>query len=944
MSPRAHLGMDMNQTTSVPVDENAHVVLVDGSGYIFRAYYALPPLTRRSDGLVIGAVAGFSNMLFKLLREQTGEARPTHFAVIFDAKGKTFRSKIYEDYKAHRPPAPEDLVPQFPLVREATRAFGSLAIDTPGFEADDIIASYAHQAEQKGARVTIVSSDKDLMQLVSDKVCMVDTMKNKTFWAEQVVEKFGVGPDRVIDVQSLAGDSVDNVPGVPGIGIKTAALLINEYGDLETLLERAGEIKQKGRREKLLEHKELALVSRELVTLKRDMDLEIPIEDLAVQDPDREVLLDFLNDMTFRTLTSRVMAAIGEGDTGSLRMEDKKEDTVPDLPVFDKDKYECVQSEDRLRHWVARCMDVGVCAVDLETDSLDSAAAKLVGVCLSVADNEACYIPLGHVGGGDLLGDGAPEQIPMRAALDILEPMLHDPTVLKVGQNFKYDLGVFQRYDLYPAPYDDTMLISYALAAGLHRHGMDDLSEMHFGHRPIPFKEVAGTGKAQKTFDQITLEVATPYAAEDADVTLRLWKYLKPQLVKDEVATVYETLERGMPKVLAAMENEGIKVDKAALARLSADFEQKKCGLEAEAHEIVGRPFNLASPKQLGEILFDDLGLKGGKKTKTGAWQTGAGVLEGLASEHALPKLVLDWRHYAKLKSTYSDTLPKEIDARTGRVHTSFSLASTTTGRLSSSDPNLQNIPIRTADGRKIRQAFIAEPGCTLVAADYSQVELRVLAHVADLPAMKQAFADGVDIHAMTASEMFGVPVEDMDASVRRRAKAINFGIIYGISAFGLANNLDISRTEAKEYIDSYFAKFPGIKSYMENTKNEARENGYVKTLLGRKCYVKGINDRNGAMRGFAERQAINAPIQGGASDIMRRAMMRMPDAIQKIEGARMLLQVHDELIFEVPEANAQELIDIVKPVMENACAPAINLTVPLVVDAKAADNWNDAH
>ncbi len=933
-----------------PVDSSSHVVLVDGSGYIFRAYYALPALTRRTDGLVIGAVAGFSNMLFKLLREQHGADRPSHFAVIFDSKGKTFRSDIYEDYKANRSAPPDDLIPQFPLTRDATRAFGALAIETPGFEADDIIASYADQAEKKGARVTIISSDKDLMQLVSDRVCMVDTMKNKTICAPEVFEKFGVGPDKVIDIQALAGDSVDNVPGVPGIGVKTAALLINEFGDLDTLLERAGEIPQKGRREKLIEFADLARVSRELVTLKRDMDLETPLEELAVQDPDRDTLLDFLEDMTFNTLTKRVMAAIGEGETDGLRKDDTKEQIAAGLPAFDKEKYECVQTIDRLEHWVARCTEVGVCAVDLETDSLDSAAANLVGVCLAVADNEACYIPLEHgLGGakdlfGDMLGDGAPKQIPMQQALDILKPMLHDKAVLKIGQNFKYDLGVFMRYGLNPSPFDDTMLISYALDCGLHGHGMDALSQMHFGHEPIPFKQVAGTGKNQKTFDQIDLDIATPYAAEDADVTLRLWKHLKPELAKKQVATVYETLERPMPVVLAEMENNGIKVDKAVLARLSADFEQKKCGLEAEAHELAGRPFNLASPKQLGEILFDDLALPGGKKTKTGAWQTGAGVLEKLQDAHALPKLVLDWRHYAKLKSTYTDTLPKEINPRTGRVHTSYSLASTSTGRLSSSDPNLQNIPIRTEDGRKIRTAFVAEPGHVLVAADYSQVELRVLAHMADLPSMKQAFADGVDIHALTASEMFGVPIKGMDSGTRRRAKAINFGIIYGISAFGLANNLGISRTEAKEYIDAYFEKFPGIKDYMEAAKDEAREFGYVKTLFGRKCHVKSINEKNPMYRAGAERQAINAPIQGTAADIIRRAMIRMSDAIKAVDGAKMLLQVHDELIFEVPENSADDLISIVKPVMENASAPAVSLTVPLVVDAKAANNWNDAH
>ncbi len=929
---------------SAPVDENSHVVLVDGSGYIFRAYYALPALTRRSDGLIIGAVAGFSNMLFKLLREQTGDDRPTHFAVIFDARGKTFRSKIYDAYKAHRPPPPDDLIPQFPLTREATKAFGALAIEAPGFEADDIIASYADQAEKLGARVTVISSDKDLMQLVSDRVLMLDTMKNKRIGKAEVMEKFGVGPERVIDIQALAGDSVDNVPGVPGIGVKTAALLINEYGDLDSLLARAGEIKQNARREKLIEHADLARVSRELVTLKRDMDLETPLEALAVQDPDPDTLLGFLDDMTFTTLTKRVMAALGEGATHSLRKDDVREAGAPVLPVFDKEKYECVQDEERLRHWVARCIQAGVCAVDLETDSLDSAAANLVGVCLAVADNEACYIPLGHVGAGDLLGEGAPRQIPMDVALDILKPMLHDKSVLKIGQNFKYDLGVFRRYGLFPAPYDDTMLISYALACGLHRHGMDELSEMNFGHTPISFKDVVGSGKAQKTFDMISLEQATPYAAEDADITLRLWKTLKPKLAKQQVAAVYEILERPMAKVLADMENTGIKVDREVLARLSSDFEQKKAGLEAEAHELAGRSFNLGSPKQLGEILFDELALPGGKKTKTGAWQTGAGVLENLASAHALPQTVLDWRHYAKLKSTYTDTLPKEINPKTGRVHTSYALASTSTGRLSSSDPNLQNIPIRTEDGRKIRTAFIAEPGNVLVAADYSQVELRVLAHVADLTSMKQAFADGVDIHALTASEMFGVPIDGMDNATRRRAKAINFGIIYGISAFGLAANLAISRTEAKQYIDNYFEKFPGIKTYMEAAKDEAREYGYVKTIFGRKCYVKGINDKNPAMRGFSERQAINAPIQGAAADIMRRAMIRMPAAISQIDGALMLLQVHDELVFEVPQKSAQALINCVKPVMEQACAPTLALSVPLVVDTRAAENWNDAH
>jgi len=937
-----------------PVDKKSHVVLVDGSGYIFRAYHALPPLTRKTDGLPIGAVAGFSNMLFKLLRGQNDEDRPTHFAVIFDKGSYTFRNDIFPEYKANRSETPEDLIPQFPLTRDATRAFGSPAIEMEGFEADDLIATYAKQAEAKGARVTIISSDKDLMQLVSDQVSMLDTMKNKAIGREQVMDKFGMGPEMVTQIQALAGDSVDNIPGVPGIGVKTAVLLLNEYGDLETLLQRCDEIPQKGRREKMMTNIDNARVSLELVTLKTDVKVEVPLEELAVTDPDVEVLFDFLDEMTFRTLTARVRAALGEGDTDGLRKDDTKPEfegpsnkPTPENVIFDKSKYECVTTSDRLIHWIKRCEESSVIGVDLETNSLDSAAADLVGICLAVADNEACYIPLAHIGkgDGDMFGTAAPKQLPFDQTLLALKPVLENMSVLKVGQNFKYDLGVFQRHDIHVAPYDDTMLISYALAAGLHNHGMDFLAEKHFGHKPISFKELTGTGKKQKTFDQISLEEATPYAAEDADVTLRLWKFLKPKLAGEKVATVYETLERPLPEVIAKMENHGIKVDRADLARLSGDFAQKMAGLEAEAYELAGTQFNLGSPKQLGEILFDQMKLKGGKKTKTGAWQTGAGVLEDLAaSGEKLPQTILDWRHYAKLKSTYTDALVTQINPDTGRVHTSFSLAATTTGRLSSSDPNLQNIPIRTEEGRKIRDAFIAEDGHVLVAADYSQIELRLLAHVADLPTMKQAFADGVDIHALTASEMFDVSLENMDPATRRRAKAINFGIIYGISAFGLANNLGISRTEAGAYIKSYFEKFPGIKAYMDAAKSEAHENGYVKTLFGRKCHIKGISDRNQAVRGFAQRQAINAPIQGGASDIMRRAMVRMPEAIKDIEGARMLLQVHDELVFEVPEAKSEALIQIAKLTMENAAMPAVNISVPLVVEAHAAKNWNDAH
>jgi DNA polymerase-1 len=825
-----------------------------------------------------------------------------------------------------------------------------------GFEADDLIATYARQAEAKGARVTIISSDKDLMQLVTDKVVMLDTMKNKDIGVAQVKEKFGVSPDRVIDVQALAGDSVDNIPGVPGIGVKTAVLLLDEYGTLENLLDHAKEIPQKGRREKLIANKEMALISKQLVTLKTDVEVETELEDFAVSDPDVDELFDFLERMTFRTLTARVRAQLGEGETDGLRKDDDAAEEIapveremPENITFDKEKYVCVQDAETLKHWVERGFETGVVAVDLETDSLDSAAAKMVGVCLAVDENEACYIPLAHVGkdggGGDMFGGDAPKQIPAEEALEILRPLLHAPGVLKVGQNFKYDLGVFQRYDLYPAPYDDTMLISYALGTGLHNHGMDALCEMHFGHKPIAFKDIAGTGKAQKTFDQISLDVATPYAAEDADVTLRLWKFLKPKLAGEQVATVYETMDRGLPAVVAKMENEGVKVDRAELSRLSGMFAQKMAGLEDEAYELAGTKFNLGSPKQIGEILFDEMGLEGGKKTKTGAWKTGVDILEKLADDgETLPRIILDWRGFSKLKSTYSDALVKQINEHTGRVHTSFSIAATTTGRLSSSDPNLQNIPIRTEEGRKIRNAFVAETGHVLVAADYSQIELRLLAHIADLTTMKQAFADGVDIHALTASEMFNVPLDEMTPETRRNAKAINFGIIYGMSAFGLAKNIGISRTEAGEYIKKYFEKFPGIKAYMEDTKEQAREDGYVKTIFGRKCHISGIKDSNQMMRAFAERQAINAPIQGAAADIMRRAMLRMPKAISKVDGARLLLQVHDELVFEVPEKSAEDLIAAVKPAMENAAMPAVHISVPLEVEAHAAKNWNDAH
>ena len=927
---------------TAPVTKDSHLYLVDASAYIFRAFHALPPLTRASDGLPIGAVSGFCNMLFKLLEELKGPDRPTHFACIFDASSHTFRNEMYDQYKANRSEPPEELRPQFPLVRRASIAFAAHALELEGYEADDLIATYSRQAEAKGARVTIVSSDKDLMQLVSERVVMLDTMKNKTLGIEEVFEKFGVGPERVVDVQSLAGDSVDNVPGAPGIGIKTAAQLINEYGDVETLLERASEIKQPKRRESLIENAEQVRLSKQLVLLKDDVPVELPLEELAVADPDPEVLIAFLEEMEFRTITRRVRE--------SMEMEGAIEAAPPAEEPIDRTQYETVRDFERLEEWVARAMAQGYVAVDTETDSLDSVAANLVGVSLALAPGEACYIPLAHVdpnaaGDGDMFGADPPRQIRMKDAMRALKPMLEDASVLKIGQNIKYDDSVFATHGIHVAPIDDTMLLSYVLNAGKHNHGMDTLSERYLGHSPLAYKDVTGTGKQQVSFDRVALDKATEYAAEDADVTLRLWQTFKPKLHTEQVTTVYETLERPLVPVLAEMERHGIKVDRDQLSRLSADFSQRMAALEAEAEEQAGRAFNIGSPKQLGEILFDEMGLPGGKKTKTGAWVTDADVLEGLAAEgHALPRTIVDWRTLSKLRSTYTEALQAAINKKTGRVHTSYAMAVAQTGRLSSSDPNLQNIPVRTEEGRKIRQAFIADEGNVLVSADYSQIELRILAHMADIPALKEAFLNGLDIHAMTASEMFGVPIEGMDPMVRRQAKAINFGIIYGISGFGLARQLGIPQGEAAEYIKTYFKRFPGIRAYMDETKDFAKETGYVKTAFGRKIHLEAIKSK-GPARSFAERQAINAPIQGSAADIIKRAMIRMPEALAKAGlTARMLLQVHDELVFECPEGEAEALIKVAQDTMQGAAMPALNLSVPLVVDARAAKNWAEAH
>jgi DNA polymerase-1 len=991
-----------------PLKKGDHLFLVDGSGYIFRAYHALPPLTRKSDGLQVNAVLGFCNMLWKLLVEMKPEDKPTHLAVVFDKSEKTFRTAFYPEYKAHRPDAPADLIPQFPLIREAVHAFEIPCLEQAGYEADDLIATYARLASAAKATTTIVSSDKDLMQLVGNGVSMYDTMKDRRIGAAEVMEKFGVPPKKVIEVQALIGDSSDNVPGVPGIGVKTAAQLIGEYGDLETLLKRAKEIKQDKRRQTLIDNAELARVSKRLVTLDQNVPLDVPVDQLAVHAPDYKHLIAFLKAMEFNTITRRVAEKSGidasqieadaklsssppspAGEVGARSAPGREtgelfapplqparakgggrwgaaQDALTPISLasaraeaarkqkIDHSKYECVRSVERLKAWIARAHESGVVAVDTETTSLDPMTAHLCGFSFAVAPNEACYVPIGHREGGTANGSDlfAPEaklcsdQIPEALALILLKPLLEDKSVLKVAQNMKYDWLVFAQRGIEIQGYDDTMLISYVLDAGKNGHGMDDLAKRWLDHDTIHFHHVAGQGKSQVTFDCVAIDKATDYAAEDADVTLRLWNALKPRLAAEHVTSVYETLERAMPEVLARMERRGISIDRQVLSRLSVEFAQKQGALEEEIKTLAGEPLNPGSPKQLGDILFGKMGLPGGTKTKTGQWSTGARELEELAEAgHALPRKILDWRQVSKLRSTYTEALPNYVNPTTHRVHTSYALAATSTGRLSSSDPNLQNIPIRTEEGRKIRRAFVAAPGMKLVSADYSQIELRLLSEVAEVPALRKAFQDSVDIHAMTASEMFGVPVKDMPSEVRRRAKAINFGIIYGISAFGLAAQLGIDKIEAGAYIKKYFERFPGIRDYMDETREFCRANGYVLTLFGRKCHYPDIKASNPSIRSFNERAAINARLQGSAADIIRRAMMRMEGELAKVKlSAQMLLQVHDELIFEVPDGEVAKTMPVVKRVMEDAPHPAISLHVPLQVDARAANNWDEAH
>ena len=908
-----------------------HLVLIDGSGFIFRAFHALPPMTR-PDGVPVNAAFGFTNMLAKLRREHVG----THLAVIFDAGRHTFRNRLYEQYKAQRPEPPEELRPQFALVREATLAFGVASIELADWEADDLIASYARAAVAAGGRATIVSSDKDLMQLLRPGVEMLDPIKNKPIGPAEVMEKFGVAPDRLIDAQALMGDSVDNVPGVPGIGPKNAAQLLAEFGDLDGVLAAAPTMKPSKRRDMLIAHADAARLSRLLVTLRDDVPLPQPITALAVRAPDPAQLAAWLRTQGFRTTLTRLGLdghAAADGDAADSEAAPAATAPVADAPPFGP--YATVSSLAALTAWIAEATQAGLVALDTETDGLDAMRANLVGLSLATAAGRACYVPLRHA--------GLVEQIPADAAIAALVPLLADASVLKIFHNAKFDLTMLARAGAaQAAAIDDTMLISYALDAGAHGHGMDELARLHLGHTPIAYDEVTGTGRARISFAEVPLDRATAYAAEDADVTLRLWQALRPRLRPDHALALYEQIERRLVPVLMAMERAGISVDADELRAMSVDFASRMAVIETEIQRLAGEPFNVGSAKQLGEVLFDKMGLHGGKRMKTGAWGTDASVLQGLAEQgHELPARVLDWRQLAKLKSTYADALVEQINPETGRVHTSFAMAIASTGRLSSTDPNLQNIPIRTDEGSRIRRAFVAMPGHLLVSADYSQIELRLLAHVADLPALRASFAAGEDIHARTASEVFGVPMAGMDPMTRRRAKAINFGIIYGISAFGLARQLQIPPGEARAYIDAYFARYPGIRTYMERAREEARANGFVLTPFGRRCWIPGIADKNPARRGYAERQAINAPLQGGAADIIKRAMVRLPAALAAAGvPARMLLQVHDELLFEAPADTAEATATVARTAMQAAAT----LSVPLVVETGIGPSWATAH
>ena len=931
------------------MNDKKHIYLVDGSTYIFRAYHALPPLTRKSDGFPVGAISGFCNMLDKLIKDERENNNLTHLLVIFDASGKTFRNDIYPEYKANRSSPPEDLIPQFPVIRKATDAFNVNHVEMLGYEADDLIASYAKAAIDEKMKVTIVSSDKDLMQLVKEDVSMLDTMKNRLIQKNEVIEKFGVEPKKVIDVQSLAGDSIDNIPGVPGIGIKTAALLINEYDNLDNLLEKASNIKQNKRRESLIEFADQARLSRELVTLKEDVKLPIPIKDIEIQSFDPKKLISFLKGMEFKTLTEKKAREFNlnleDVETEELELEFNKEKEVEtetknekDFNKFDYKEYSTIINKNELDKWKRKITEKGYVAIDTETDSLNAIQANLIGFSLATGINEACYIPIKH--------DNADKQIHIDDAIHFLKSINEDPSILKIFHNKKYDALVLDKYNIKVNSYDDTMLISYSLGSGGTRHSLDFLAKKYMSHSAISFKEIAGSGKSQKSFNEISINEASIYAAEDADITFRLWKILRPRLMSEKISSVYETIERPLAKVIMDMEKNGVCVDEKILKELSIKFENDIKRIEKECFEIVGNEFNLGSPKQIGEILFDKLKIKGGKKTPSGAWSTDAETLNFLASSgNILPKLLLEWRGLSKLKSTYTDALPNFINKNTKRIHTSYSMSSTSTGRLSSSDPNLQNIPIKNDEGKMIRSAFIADEGYSLISADYSQIELRIIAHISDDNNLKNAFKNNIDIHSLTASEVFGVPIEDMSQDIRRKAKAINFGIIYGISPFGLSNQLDISRSEASDYIRSYFEKFPSIRDYMESTKEFAKNNGFVKTLFGRKCIIADSGNRGPGGKAFMERAAINAPIQGTAADIIKRAMIKIPKNLKKENlETKMIMQVHDELVFETKDNEIEKTMSIVIKEMSEAHKPVVDLSVDLKVEAASGKNWDQAH
>ena len=921
------------------IQKTDHFYLIDGSGYIFRAYYALPPLTRKSDGLPTGAVSGFCSMLFKLLEDSKSDQnlqKPTHFAVIFDSARKTFRNEIYSDYKANRSEAPDDLAPQFEYIRKSVLAFNLPSVDLPNYEADDLIATYVEKILKKGAKVTIVSSDKDLMQLYKKGVRIFDPMKNKFISEEDIINKFGVDASKVIDVQSLAGDSSDNVPGVPGIGVKTAAELINKYGTLEKLLKSANEIKQNKRRETLIENKDKAIISKQLVTLKQDSPVNRDLSEFELKEIDKDKLYKFLREMEFNRLLSSAISAYGEPKLSSEIVEDKL--IEKQKPISNKN-YFLITDIKQIDEWIKEAEETGELAVDTETNSLDPHQADLVGISLSSKVGKACYIPIGHK---------SSKCINKNDVIKKLKPLLEDPSVKKIGQNIKFDFIVLFKQGIEMTSMEDTMLMSYVLDAGKNRHNMDTLSEIHLGHKTISFKEIVGTGKKEINFSEVEIDKAKDYAAEDADITFRLYKKFSKNLKLEKMINIYEVFEKPLIKILAFMEMEGVEVNNKFLKTLSSKFEKKIKNLEKEIFKISKKDFNIASPKQLGEIIYNDLKIAGLKKTKKGSFATSASVLEDLAFKgHKFPKLVLDWRQVSKLKNTYSDSLPEHINPNTKRVHTSFLLAATTTGRLASSDPNLQNIPIKSEDGRDIRKAFTSRKNHLLISADYNQIEMRILADLADVKELKKAFKNDEDIHSLTASQIFNVDIKKVDQDQRRKAKAINFGIIYGISQYGLAKQINVSNYEAEEFLDAYFAKFPEIKIYMNDTIKFCRKSGYVNNIFGRRSHFNGINDKNFNVRNFQERAAINAPIQGSASEIMRLAMIRLSKKLsdKKNIQSKMLLQIHDELIFEVPKNNEKIMVKLIKDEMASVVkSDHHSFSIPLTVDINVGDNWGMLH